>query len=333
MEKILNELEKFEKIILVGGGTGGHISPIIALHSMLIKKFSSQKFLWVGGKNSEEKKEANKANIPFAGIPILKLTTTRSSKILLYPFFLLKSIFSAYKILKSEQQNTPKIAIFSKGGPGALAIGLAGKILNIPVYIHESDTIPGRSNLQMAKISEKIFLGFESAKQFFSKYPCEVVGQILDPKIFEQNPNQQIFWKTSKKHILVICGSQGAKSVFEQISNSCQNIDAEWIVILGKLNADMRKNFENFDHIQVLNWLEKSEQNHIFSETDIAITRGSATTLAELDFFHIQKIIIPLPSAAKNHQFFNAKEYGSHGDVLLEQKNLSSLRKTIESFL
>ena len=95
----------------------------------------------------------------------------------------------------------------------------------------------------------------------------------------------------------------------------------------------MRKNFENFDNIQVLNWLEKSEQNHIFSETDIAITRGSATTLAELDFFYIQKIIIPLPSAAKNHQFFNAKEYASHGDILLEQKNLSSLRKTIESFL
>ena len=95
----------------------------------------------------------------------------------------------------------------------------------------------------------------------------------------------------------------------------------------------MRKNFENFDNIQVLNWLEKSEQNHIFSETDIAITRGSATTLAELDFFHIQKIIIPLSSAAKNHQFFNAKEYVSHGDILLEQKNLSSLRKTIASFL
>ncbi len=95
----------------------------------------------------------------------------------------------------------------------------------------------------------------------------------------------------------------------------------------------MRKNFENFDNIQVLNWLEKSEQNHIFSETDIAITRGSATTLAELDFFNIQKIIIPLPSAAKNHQFFNAKEYEARGDILLEQKNLSSIRKTIESFL
>lgn len=169
------------------------------------KNFHLKNFYGLAEKIAKKKKEANKANIPFAGIPILKLTTTRSPKILLYPFFLLKSIFSAYKILKSEQKNTPKIAIFSKGGPGALAIGLAGKILNIPIYIHESDTIPGRSNLQMAKISEKVFLGFESAKQFFSKYPCEVVGQILDPKIFEQNPNQQIFWKTSKKHILVIC--------------------------------------------------------------------------------------------------------------------------------
>ena len=333
MEKIINELEKFDKIILVGGGTGGHISPIIALHSMLIQQFFHQQFLWIGGKKSEEQKEAQKSQIPFVGIPILKLTTTRSSKTLLYPFFLLKSIFSAYKILKSEQKNTPKIAIFSKGGPGALAIGLAGKILGIPVYIHESDTIPGRSNLQMAKISEKIFLGFESAKQFFSKYPCEVVGQILDPKLFEKNPSQTIFWKTTKKHILVICWSQWAKSVFEAISCSCQNLDAEWIVVLGKLNADMRPHFEQFQNIQILDWLEKSEQNQIFSETDIAITRGSATTLAELDFFDIQKIIIPLPSAAKNHQFFNAKEYEARGDILLEQNSLSQLRETIESFL
>ena len=333
MEKILNELEKFEKIILVGGGTGWHISPIIALYSMLSHQFSHQQFLWIGGKKSEEQKEAEKSQIPFVGIPVLKLATTRSVKTLLYPFFLLKSIFSAYKILKSEQKNTPKIAIFSKGGPGALAIGLAGKILGIPVYIHESDTIPGRSNLQMAKISEKIFLGFESAKKFFPQNSCEVVGQILDPKLFEKNPSQTIFWKTTKKHILVICWSQWAKSVFEAISRSCQNLDVEWIVVLGKLNADMRPHFEQFQNIQILDWLEKSEQNHIFSETDITITRGSATTLAELDFFHIQKIIIPLPSAAKNHQFFNAKEYESHGDILLEQKNLSSIRKTIESFL
>lgn len=95
----------------------------------------------------------------------------------------------------------------------------------------------------------------------------------------------------------------------------------------------MRPHFEQFQNIQILDWLEKSEQNHIFSETDIAITRGSATTLAELDFFDIQKIIIPLPSAAKNHQFFNAKEYEARGDILLEQNSLSQLRETIESFL
>ena len=95
----------------------------------------------------------------------------------------------------------------------------------------------------------------------------------------------------------------------------------------------MRPHFEQFQNIQILDWLEKSEQNHIFSDTDLVITRGSATTLAELDFFNIQKIIIPLPSAAKNHQFFNAKEYRAHGDTLLEQKNLSQLRETIASFL
>lgn len=71
----------------------------------------------------------------------------------------------------------------------------------------------------------------------------------------------------------------------------------------------MRDAWKNFPHIQVLDWLDKTDQYSVFSGTDIAITRGSATTLAELDAFQIKKIIIPLPHAARNHQYYNAQEY------------------------
>ncbi len=264
MKQIIQTLKNFEKIIVIGGGTGGHISPIVSIYKHFQKNNFSQKFVWIGGKNSEEEKEAQKHHITFFGVSVLKLSTTRSPKIALYPFSFFKTFFEAKKILENEKKNNEKICVFSKGWPGALAIGLAAKCLKIPVFIHESDTIPGRSNTKMWSFSEKIFLGFESSKKFFKNKNCEVVGQILDDEIFEKNPNAKITWKTQKPHILVFCGSQGARSVFEEISTKMQTLDAEWIIILGKLNTNMRKNFEKFENIQIFDWLEKSEQNNVF---------------------------------------------------------------------
>lgn len=91
----------------------------------------------------------------------------------------------------------------------------------------------------------------------------------------------------------------------------------------------MRDIFANFQHIQVIDWLNKDDQYRVFSETDLAITRGSATTLAELEIFRIKKIIIPLPHAAKNHQYYNAREYESRGDILLEQSYISRLKEIL----
>lgn len=331
MEKIIQSLREYENIIFVWWWTGGHISPIVSLFSLL--KNSGKNFVWIWWKWGEEEKEAQKNKIPFSKISVLKLSTTKSPKILLYPFALVKSILEAKKILLQEKKKNWKIVIFSKWGPGALAIGIAGNLLNIPVFIHESDTIPGRSNRKLWKIAKKIFLGFDFSKKYFDEKKCEVVGQILDPLLDEENNNQKIHWKTKKKHILVLCGSQWAKSVFEEIIKSCKDIDAEWLVILGKLNSDMEKDFENFKNIQILKWLEKVEQREIFMKTNLAITRGSATTLAELEKFWIRKIIIPLPNAASNHQFFNAVEYTGNGDILLEQKNIHLLRDEIEKNL
>lgn len=110
-------------------------------------------------------------------------------------------------------------------------------------------------------------------------------------------------------------------------------MDAEWIVVLGKLNTEMREKFVGFRNIQIFDWIEKTDQNAVFQGADIAITRGSATTLSELQLFDIQKIIIPLPSAAKNHQYFNALEYQKQGDILLEQKNISRLSDMVHSLI
>lgn len=328
-QKLLSTLSKYIKIVFVGGGTGGHISPIVSLS----KELREKKFSWLGWEKSEEEFTAKENSIVFEIIPTLKLKTTQSPRILLYPLVLLHGIWKARKILQTistKDQKRDEICIFSKGWPGSVAVGIAAWTLSIPLYIHESDTIPGRSNRILSKFATKIFLGFESAKIFFQKEKTEVIGQILDPLLFDTTKKGKLHWKTEKKHILVICGSQGSQSIFEEIIRSCSHMDTEWIIVLGRLNMGMRHDFDHFPHIHILDWIEKEDQRDVFQKTDIAITRGSATTLAELDVFEIQKVIIPLPISAGNHQFYNAKEYEKKGDTLLEQKYLSTLHNILK---
>lgn len=338
--KLSETFAKYEKIIFVGGGTGGHISPIVSLASELKNK----EVVWIGWRNSQEKSTAEKEWITFLSISTLKLSTTKSPKILLYPFFLIKGVLESREILSIIREK--QICVFSKWWPGAVAVGIAAWILGIPLYIHESDTIPGRSNTLLGKFAQIIFLWFESTKKYFSEEKCEIIGQIIDPLLIptanessRKNDETEYFsrknspsfshprlkWQTDKTHILVYCGSQWARTIFEEIIASCSDLDVEWVIVLGKLNLGIRKDFEKFENIQILDWLEKKDQKTLFEWTNMAITRGSATTLAELDLFHIQKIIIPLPDAARNHQYWNAKEYEKKWDVLLEQKNIYHL--------
>jgi UDP-N-acetylglucosamine--N-acetylmuramyl-(pentapeptide) pyrophosphoryl-undecaprenol N-acetylglucosamine transferase len=84
----------------------------------------------------------------------------------------------------------------------------------------------------------------------------------------------------------------------------------------------MKKDFEKIPDTQALEWISQVDIAHLLSDTDLAITRGSATTLAEIDIFGVRKIIIPLPYAADNHQYWNAKEYEKASDILIEQKDI-----------
>ena len=92
----------------------------------------------------------------------------------------------------------------------------------------------------------------------------------------------------------------------------------------------MKKDFKNMKDTQALDWISQENIASLLENTQIAITRGSATTLAEIDIFGVKKIIIPLPYAADNHQYWNAREYVKKWGILLEQKNLDQLTEIIQ---
>lgn len=313
-------LAKYSKICLVGWWTGGHVLPIISLvHQHTDFKID---YFWIGWRHSLEEEEASREWIRFFRIWTLKLSSIFSPFILLYPIITFIGIFQARKIILREN---PDI-VFSKWGPWSLSVGIAAWLLMKPLWIHESDTVPGFSNRILGWFfAEKIFLGFSTATKYFPMGKCTVSGQIINPSLVQPAKNFK-YWKTTKSHVFVICWSQWSRNVFRAIANQCRGVDVEWIIVLGRLNTEAREKFQKFRNITLYDWVDPHTLGSILRWADLAITRGSANTLAEIDEFNVRKLIIPLPWSAGNHQYHNAKWYEElRKDIVLEETDIDRL--------
>ena len=341
--KLFHVLDQYECIACVGGGSGGHTQPILSLIEKFRQENREKDFLWIGGRKSMESEKAREARIPFYSIATTKLETTRSWRIFLYPFGIFRGFLRARKILQKKRQEYPNLCVFSKGGPGSIAVGLATWSLGIPLYIHESDTIPGQANRYVWYFATRIFLGFAEAWKYFPAWKSEVIGQILHPIFLEHRENTtSIAWRTHLPHILVICGSQGSRAIFTTLLQDWKKFPkAEWIIALGTKNTEFRSDFlelnksvkaTEWGFVHVYEWLPQEAIASLVRDCDLAITRASATTLAELTSSEqnpIRLIIIPLPFSARDHQLENARVYEKQWYALLEQKDITELASTV----
>ncbi|MDD2565572.1 MAG: UDP-N-acetylglucosamine--N-acetylmuramyl-(pentapeptide) pyrophosphoryl-undecaprenol N-acetylglucosamine transferase [Candidatus Gracilibacteria bacterium] len=316
---------KTKKIALAGGGTGGHITPLVSIYNKL-KTEKSLEFFWIGEYDSLEEKIAKENEIKFYPIKAGKLRRYFSLKTILEPFYIFSGIISSYKILKKEKPTL----IFSKGGYVSLPVAISARLLGIKLYLHESDTIPGLVNRLVGKFANKTFLGFEMAKKFFKEEKTQVVGQILNPVLFENI--EKIDTKNNNTNLLIIAGSQGSTRIFKTIlDNSKELQDFNLFVVLGSLNINLKKDFEKIPNCEVFEFINQTQLASILSISDIAVTRAGATSLAELEAFNISQIIIPLKESANNHQYYNALEYSEKkGEVMIEEKDLSSITGEIK---
>jgi UDP-N-acetylglucosamine--N-acetylmuramyl-(pentapeptide) pyrophosphoryl-undecaprenol N-acetylglucosamine transferase len=123
----------------------------------------------------------------------------------------------------------------------------------------------------------------------------------------------------------VSCGSQGSRKIFQTLLNQKKSLpDAEWIITLGTLNTNLRSAFESWENTQVFDWISQEDIPHILEGTQRAITRASATTLAELSTRRIHLIIIPLAISAGNHQVCNAQAYRQMGHTVIIEEDLDN---------
>ncbi len=326
-------MAKTVRLLFTGGGTGGHLFPIIAI-AREIKRLSDNpdiRFYYIGPRDPMSAMVLAQENFKIHNIPAGKIRRYFSFRNIIdilfkIPFGILQSVFF---LLIAR----PKL-VFSKGGTGAAAVLIAAKILFIPIFIHESDTVPGQTNRLAYPWAKKVFISFPKT-EYFDLSKTILTGNPIEKELMEGSMDsaKEVFNLTLTRPLLLFLGgSQGAQPINDFILNNLNALLAKYEVIhvCGKRNhaevrtgseAVIQKELEPYYHLY--EFLNELELKHAYKAADLVISRSGSGTIFELAAIGKPAILIPLPSSAGNHQSKNAYEYAKNkAAVIMEEENL-----------
>lgn len=316
------------KICIVTGGTGGHIYPALAL-AQIWKEQEAIECFFIGNDDRMEAQLIPQQGFPFYGLHAKGLTGSKLDMVK-SGMLMLKAEQKAKKILKKEKADL----VIGFGGYVSAPVILAAKQLGIPTMLHEQNSLPGKSNLLLAKGADAIVTCYPKASERFPAEKTRLLGNPRASLVAKADGDLDYFKSLGldpdKKTIMVMMGSLGSSSVNEAMIDALKNVrDFQILYICGKDNEDFKNAFdqENVHAVEFVDTLK------IYPFLHGIIARAGATTLAEVSALGLPSILIPSPYVANNHQFYNASEMVDlNASVMVEEKDLnaSSLQKAID---
>ena len=299
---------KKNRIIISGGGTGGHIYPGIAIGNYLKKINHLNQILFVGAFGKMEMKKVPQAGFNIKGLWISGLNRKKWWKNIFLPVKILVSLFQALLIWVKFR---PDIMI-GTGGYASLPILIVGSIFKTKIVIQEQNYLPGISNKILSRFASIIAVAYENMERFFPQNKIILTGNpvrssLIQSKLEIQTTKKNIPYDKISLNILVLGGSLGSEKINEVISNNLFFFKKNKIKLVwqcGKKYYDKYKNFED-KRINIFPFLEQIEK--FYDECDIIISRAGALTISELCIVAKPSILIPSPNVAENHQLHNAK--------------------------
>jgi UDP-N-acetylglucosamine--N-acetylmuramyl-(pentapeptide) pyrophosphoryl-undecaprenol N-acetylglucosamine transferase len=297
------------KIIIAGGGTGGHIFPALAIANALKKIDSGIEILFVGANGKMEMEKVPEAGYKIEGLDIAGFNRSSLIKNVGLPFKLIRSFLQVRRIFKSFNPD----AVVGVGGYSTYPVLRSAQSRGIPTFIHESNSLPGKSNILLGKRATRIFVPSEGMNKYFPAEKISITGNpvrnIFLQKIDKDDALKFFGLESDKKTVFVMGGSQGAKSINETIN---ENIDAfkknglQLIWQTGKnYAATAAKAEEERMNIWTNAFIDKME--YAYAAADAVIARSGAMTIAEMCVVGKPAIFVPYPFSAEDHQVVNAK--------------------------
>jgi UDP-N-acetylglucosamine--N-acetylmuramyl-(pentapeptide) pyrophosphoryl-undecaprenol N-acetylglucosamine transferase len=332
------------RVALVGGGSGGHVYPLVAVARALqaqatAKGISLQLMLFGDGPYLE--RAAHEAGIPYHTLIAPKLRRYASAGNILdifkIPLALVQSLWRMFWFMPD--------VVFAKGGYTCAFPTLAARVFFIPVYLHESDSIPGLANRILARRSKLVFTSFTSADQFFAQMrrPTMLVGNPIRTSvagISRDAAHKALGLDVAKKTVFIAGGSQGAQQINDLVLNALVQLVQKGYNIIHQAGdhnfSDVKKAVEQYmtegkdsyapliaTQYRVYPFLDEGQLATAFGAADIVVNRASAGAISEISLLSKPCILIPLPGSANDHQLHNAAELAKYGAVIMDGANVT----------
>lgn len=322
------------KVIMTGGGTGGHIYPAVAIADKIKERYPDSQILFVGTEHGLEKKL-----VPECGYAIEFITVAGLNR--KHP---LKNIEVMKKLRKGNKQARKIVDVFKPdlvigtGGYVAGPVVRAAHKAGVKTYAHEQNAFPGVTNKLLEKYVEKLFLGFPEAQEHFKHRKKHIVsGNPVRKAFFEADQavsRKKLGFSSEDFVLLAFGGSQGAGRINKamlsviEVMNGMKGIQVcmatggrYYHAILNELQEE--RGLTLADNIHILEYISNMEE--YLSAADLVISRSGALTVAEVTVCGKAAIFIPSPMVTGNHQYYNAKAVADNGGaLLLEEKDLDS---------
>lgn len=329
------------RVLLVGGGTGGHIYPLVVVARKLQKQASEKGLnleLMAVADSSIWASEFENAGVKCKTILAPRLRKVEGGRINLLAFLklpvaLIQSLWVLFIFMPD--------LVFSKGGFASTIPSLVASLYFIPLYIHESDAIPGLTNRFLARFSKKIFVSFERAAGFFKNKQVVLSGNPVRENLSAGDRNQAAGYfkfKPDKKTVLFIGGSQGAAFINSLLMAGLVQLTREFQIIhqAGERNLEqVQKEVEKVknegagsygpgieQNYRVYGFLAEEELKNAYALADVVVARAGANIIFEVAAAGKPAIAIPYKYSSQNHQKENAGEFAKFGAVVLEEQNL-----------
>jgi UDP-N-acetylglucosamine--N-acetylmuramyl-(pentapeptide) pyrophosphoryl-undecaprenol N-acetylglucosamine transferase len=296
------------RMIIAGGGTGGHIFPALAIAAALKKQRQDIEILFVGAKGKMEMEKIPEAGYKIIGLTIAGYNRSSLIKNISLPFKVAQSFFQVNGILKAFKP----AAVIGVGGYSSFPVLRMAQRRNVPTFIHESNSLPGRSNIMLAKRATKIFVATEGMEKYFPKDKIVITGNPVRNIFLERMPKEQALnffgLKSQMKTVFVLGGSLGAKSNNETIDKNIGTFKKNKLQLIwqtGKLFAEQAAKAE-VEQNDIWTNAFISRMEYAYAAADVVVARSGAMTIAELSLVGKASIFVPYPFAAEDHQAKNA---------------------------
>ena len=302
--------KKTYKVLVSGGGTGGHIFPALSIANALKRRDPNIEILFVGAENRMEMERVPAAGYEIIGLPVCGFDRKRLWKNVKVLYMLWKSMQRARKVMRDFQ---PDIAIGVGGyasGPMLKEVQKAG----IPTLLQEQNSYAGVTNKLLAQKAGSICVAYEGMERFFPADKIVLTGNpvranILNCELTQAQAKEQLGFDTSRKLVLVVGGSLGARTINDSVSGAIDEIlatDAQILWQTGKFYAEECAAIAK-DKKGVKATAFISDMNVAYQAADLVVSRAGAGTISELQLLGMPVILVPSPNVAEDHQRKNAQ--------------------------